>query len=349
MKDSGTKVLSLNNGGYLILANVENPGRGSDICLIRTDKFGNTVGPPKLYGYERIDRGYTIKKNDQGYIIAGSSQDEENMFFNAYIIQINDNGDTVWTKKYGKVNGNDEVYDVFVHDDGRIILTGYTDSINVKKDILFLELDSDGKKIGSAGQLGDAEDDVAYAVLPYGNTYVFAGYAHKRVLSLEYVKWAYLVIWRGIGPNQGYTLKADAEAIAIINKEPDEYLIACKTDSEDGSLITLADVKADGTILWAKDFGQRSVNVPSDINIREGFVHITGTSTNTESTGDILLLTTRLDGEGPVYSYIGDGTSFAAGGFDYTGDGGFIITGSNFIGTNSIITLCKLDADGVLR
>ena len=55
-----------------------------------------------------------------------------------------------------------------------------------------------------------------------------------------------------------------------------------------------------------------------------------------------------FEGNSPEYNYVGDGISFAGRSFDYTPDGGYIITGSNYSSTNSVITLAKLDNEGKL-
>ena len=64
----------------------------------------------------------------------------------------------------------------------------------------------------------------------------------------------------------------------------------------------------------------------------------------------MLVLKTDLSGNNPVYSYVGDGTSYVINDFDLTPDGGYILTGANYINSNcSFITLCKLDNEGNLR
>jgi hypothetical protein len=61
----------------------------------------------------------------------------------------------------------------------------------------------------------------------------------------------------------------------------------------------------------------------------------------------MLILKTDISGDNPKYFYVGDGTSFRGNGLSITPDGGYIITGSNYINSvNSVITLCKLNSEG---
>ncbi len=99
-------------------------------------------------------------------------------------------------------------------------------------------------------------------------------------------------------------------------------------------------------ILWTKDFGEQTFNRISCIRANNNSVTLVGTSGANIETGDLLLMKLDAEGNTPEYFYTGDGTSFKGTGFDYTSDGGYIITGSNYSSENSVITLAKLNSEG---
>ncbi len=359
LKDEGIMAITIDEG-YLIMGNIENPGRGMDICLIRTDKYGNSTTPIAVYGGLGDDYGYVIKPNESGYIIAGSTQISEGSYKDVFLIQINSNGDTLWTKTYGR-SLDDEAYDLVVLEDNSIVLTGYTDSTNVrKKDFLFIEVDAMGNLIDSIKHLGLEEDQVAYSIAQSGNSFLLSGYSYiLSASSQQYTKSIYVMRWDGSGspvPNP-YKLGVSSEAVAIKPVNQNEYLLACNVQySQTSDLqIHLMKVDASGDSTWNRDFGERVLNKANDLLIANNSFYVIGTSSNEDAsdvddfTGDMLLLKTNLNGENPSYFYVGDGASYHGNGCDITSDGGYIITGTNFTSNESVITICKLNTEGSLR
>ncbi len=353
LKDEGMQVITTDDG-YLIMGNIENPGRGKDICLIQTNKYGNSIAPITMYGGQWDDFGYVIKHNNSsGYFIAGSTQKVESGDLDVFLVQINSIGDTLWTKSYGR-SLDDEAYDLLVLDNNHIVLTGYTDSTDVLgKDFLFIEVDAAGTLVNFNFK-GLKPDEVAFSIVQKGNSYFLAGYAYRETTSQQLVKKLYVMQWDGRGspiiPHYD-PLGTSSEAVAIKALNQNEYILLCNVQPTQGSgsQIYLMKIDNSGRSIWEKGIGERRVNTASDLYIHDNSLYVVGTSTNEETFGDMLILKTSLSGDNPSYYYAGDGTSYQGNGFDFTSDGGYIITGSNFVNNRSVITLCKLNAEGVLR
>jgi hypothetical protein len=101
--------------------------------------------------------------------------------------------------------------------------------------------------------------------------------------------------------------------------------------------------------IWEKKFDSNDsylINYGySDIN-KMYFIGTTGnqlTGSETEAFGNIVFLEMSVDGNSALFRTFGDGASFQGNGFDLSNDQGIIITGSNKLNENSMITLMKLN------
>ena len=357
LDDIGLRVIATEEG-YLIMGNIENAGRGKDICIIQTDKFGNTIKPVITHGGLFEDNGYAIKPHDDGYIIVGSTRETEISDKDIYILQITVSGEFVWDTIYGR-SRDDEAYDVLVLENGNLVITGYSDSTETrKKDILFLETSSKGGFI-KWDFPGASEDDEAFAIVKSGNEYMLAGYRNKPDnLSLQMARNIIVMRYSGEGtPNvnpfdNAFPAGTNSQVQSIIAASINEYYLACNVRESQTNNTSVAIIKIDTTlfnVLWQKKYGEQSVNIASDFSIKDNCLYLCGTSSNAEEKGDLWVFKAGIDGEDPQYYYFGDGISYIGKGFDRTSDGGYVITGSNSTGENSVITLCKLNADGKIQ
>jgi hypothetical protein len=349
IEDEGMKVITTTDG-YLLMGNIENPGRGKDICIIKTDHYGNSEGPIKVYGGFWDDMGYAIKPDSLGYVIVGSTHQTEFSDKDVYVVQIDPQGDTLWTRSYDRDSHlDDEAYDFLVLDNGHLIITGYTQNNldnKVSKDYLFLETDADGRKIIFEPK-GVLADEVAFSVVKFEDTYLFAGYTEGAIRSMIVFRWS--------GTTSPYVIIPSSDVIseakAIIPVNNNEFVVAAtvQPDQSAATYIKLMRINATGSIIWEKQFGKLTMNSVSSLAFHNDSLYTVGTTTDGDTQGDILLIKTDLYGDDPSYFEVGDGVSYEGNGFDFALDGGFIITGANFLNENSVIALIKLDQEGNLR
>lgn len=356
MKDNGIRVITTDEG-YLIMGTAEIAGSGKDIFILQTDKFGNSTKPLITYGGLFNENGYAIKANDEGYIIAGSTQLAELSDLDIYILQIDPNGEFLWDTVYGQ-SRDDEAFDVLVKDNGNMIFTGYSDTLPKKKEILFLETDRNGNKI-SLNYTGTPENDEGFSIVKSNRKYMIAGYkSSSNTASMLNARKIFVMRWSGEGTpdvhpfENEFPVDASSWVQSIISTNQNEYYLACNVEENQTTSAYVHVLKIDTAwnINWEKSFGERALNVANDFSIRDNYLFLCGTSTNTDDRGDLWILRASLEGDNSSNYYAGDGISYMGNGFDHTADGGFIITGANYSGDNSsMITLCKLNADGDLR
>jgi hypothetical protein len=361
LNDMGMKVMTVENG-YVIMGNIENANRGKDICFIRTDEYGNSIAPVKVYGGIFDDNGYCMKKNSGGYIIAGSTQQSAGGKKDIFLVQVNDEGDKLWTSTIGTME-EDEASDILVLDNGSMVLTGYSDSIIPgKKDMII-------SRVNSAGELewmhfiGYPEDEVGNSLALIDSMhFLIAGYTKSKPEGTTLSN-IYLVVWVDKGNGVGAALprsiekEGNSNAVSIFPGGDSIYFVACNIQpaQQTGSKIILLKTKINEkyeiTKSWERDFtGEQDYNSASSLKINNGKIFVLGTSGRTNENGDILLWSLDSAGNTLDYynKYTGDGTSFSGNDMDFTGDGGFIITGANNLNEKSVITLIKLNSKAEL-
>jgi hypothetical protein len=353
MQDEGLKVISTNDG-FLIMANVANPGRGRDICIITTDKYGNTIAPVTTIGEAFDDIGYAIKPNSGGYIIAGSTQASQNGKKNVFVVQLRTDGSFEWQNPIDELPNNNEAYDVLVEDDGELIFTGYTE-INEQRDIFFLKTNALADNIIEFSYKGNnALDEEAYSVVLWkDSTYMFAGYQRNSSGIKDITCWR----WGGYNsiaiPLYYREPEGNSAATCIVNTSTEyKFLVACNKElSIDQSEILLLEIDTTMSVrnVIPSRLGERSMNIVESMAFRGNSLYLCGTaSSGGQDYGDMMLIQLSKEGTNPKYYYIGDGASYTGSGFDLTNENGYIITGASYLNEKSMITLYKVNNEGEL-
>ncbi|MBN1598111.1 MAG: hypothetical protein JW894_07440 [Bacteroidales bacterium] len=363
--NKGMRVLSTDDDGYIIMGNIDITGRGKEICTIETDEFGNAIRPVKTYGGISDDYGYAFRANSSGYIIAGSTGQEDSEFKDIFLVQIDDAGDTLWTKRFGNPS-DDEVYDVLVNDNGNLIITGYSDNTGAgyKRDIFLAEISPEGIT-EKHEYINLSEDQEAYAIAQAGDKYLLAGYTRGKPDGTTTSN-AYLIYGGFSSPwvPTNDTSDGNSIAVSIIIGEPEiqnsdtilNFTVTCNEDlaNLDQSQVYLRGVEVEineddvPVMTWKKAFGERQNCRIGLAMRRNNEIFMVGNSGFDSEFGDMMLLRTSLDGNAPAYLYLGDDESYTGNGFDFTFDGGFILTGTNKTSEISVITLIKLNSEGSL-
>jgi hypothetical protein len=129
----------------------------SDVYLIRTDESGDTLWT-KTYGGENYDRGYSLVKTLDGYLIAGATESFGAGSRDVCIIRTNLSGDTLWIKTLGGKGYDMANFIQRTYDDGFIIV-GETESYGaLESDIFLIKIDSAGNVYWTQ-TIGGAEYD----------------------------------------------------------------------------------------------------------------------------------------------------------------------------------------------
>jgi hypothetical protein len=114
------------DSGFIVVGELgPGPHGRSDGWLVKTNRIGDTMWT-RTYGAAGDDAFRCIHLlDDDGYILAGSTNSFGMGGTDFYVVRINASGDTLWTRTYGGPNG-DIAYSVDIAADGGYFVAGQT-------------------------------------------------------------------------------------------------------------------------------------------------------------------------------------------------------------------------------
>jgi len=179
--DYGTAVVQTSDGGYIVAGWTESFSIGeSDVYLIKTDSFGDTVWS-RIYGGSGADAVYSLVQTfDGGYIATGRTSSFGAGSYDVYVLKFTSSGDTLWTRTYGGSEW-DSGYSIAQTSDSGYVITGWTRSFGVVHfdDVYILKLDSSGDTIWTRIYGGSGWDWGFSVAQTSDNGYIIAGVTYS--------------------------------------------------------------------------------------------------------------------------------------------------------------------------
>jgi hypothetical protein len=359
----GADVKEIPGKGFVLIGTVKSYTSGDQICLIRTDIYGNSVDSARYFGGPSDDEAFCLQVlEDHGMAILGSSTNPESGKKEVLFLRTDSVGNVVWSKLMGSAV-NTEAYHFEVSESGSFIITGYTESLKslgLNKDIWLFGLDKDGNNIEnwSAPRLiGGIYDDVGnhLQLLPNGDI-VLTGKT-KSYPSTTF-NHAFVIITNPIGGVKSFCWiesDRDEEGRCIRVIDENSFVIIGTSNyasSGNGTDIMLKRVTISAQsqeINWEKTYPGPGNDYGNSLIIKDNSMYLLVTTASTGTNTSIGLITTDLDGNDPHTVYFGNGTEMSGEAFGSTSDNGFIITGTNKHSDNDMsMALIKLKPDGTL-
>lgn len=355
LSDFGFDVKQTTDGGYIFIGTTTTLEDGTDMLLIKTDKYGNRKWA-KNFGGDLDDKGCSLKiTSDGGYILLGSTTQSSGNTTDFFLVKTDNSGNETWTKEFGG-NSNEEGYCVQQTDDGGYILVGYTESYGFgAKDIFLVKTDQNGDTLWT-NTFGGPVDDIGRSVVQENdNSFVIAGSSES--FSETGQDGSNLIIIK-TNENGFETDKITCggldddygESIQIL---PGGGYVVTGTTSSTGNgfsdiyLLLFGENIHEEPVI--KTFGGSESDFGNSIRLTDdnGFV-IIGTHGVAGNSTMYLIKTDQSGAEefSEDYGGVGNETGKAV---EQTTDGGFIIIGSSVIEGNSMISLVKTRPDGGLN
>lgn len=179
--DFGLRAKETSDGGYILSGFMGGLGfGGTDIALIKTDAFGNTLWM-KVYGGAGGEWGnYVEQTNDGGFIVAGYTTSFGAGGFDIYLLKIDSVGGTQWSKTYGGVAGEGSSewgISGKITRDGGFMLCANTASWGAgSNDLLLIKTDSLGNLQFAKAYGGASDDQPRFAEQTRDGGYVLSGF-----------------------------------------------------------------------------------------------------------------------------------------------------------------------------
>jgi hypothetical protein len=348
----GADVKQTADRGYVIIGNVATENRGTDICLIRTDQYGNRSGDITYYGGNRNDSCYSLQITpDGGYIIAGSTDTVVNnsLTTRIFIIKTNATGTVEWEKSFG-FSPNDAAYFVQLNGAQGYLVTGYTSGYG-GKDAFLLSLDLNGN-VNWMRSYGGGSNDIAKCIQVTSDGYILIGNTQISASSNTNV---FIIKTNNIGLISQTAKFGGADNVTgeYVQVLPDgDYLcLATRLTSENPySDINLFKLDKNLAIMWSQDIGgtdgnekAKSVQLTSDSNFVIG-----GTHQVSDVISNFYLVKTDNSGNPVFSSFYGEESFLTASNLIQTIDNGFVMVGTNNIQGYDVLTMIKTGPDGKL-
>ncbi len=349
----GKSIQQTTDGGFIIAGGSYN-GMFKDVCLIKTNSYGDTIWTKN---YQRIEAGFlnaeayaVMETTDGGFIITGYANNFSNGNYNydVYLIKTTSNGDRLWTKTFGG-SGNDFGYSVQQTIDGGYVIAGVTNSFNSANNAYLIKTDSNGNLLWSKTYEGGGVFSVQQTV--QGGFIIAGGTASSGASGGD----VYLIKTDANGNivwSHTYGGIASDRAFSVQQTHDSGFIIAGETYSfsSTGNNVYLIKTDENGNISWSKTFGGTGGGSANDVwqTMDRGFI-ITGSTAFGSGGSDVYLIKTTASGNLEWSKTFGRADSDIGHCVQQTTDGGFIIAGitvcCNYSATSEIY-LIKTDSFG---
>jgi len=360
---TGADVKEVPGKGYAMIGTVESNDAGNQICLLRTDEYGNFLDSAKCFGRSLNDRAYCLQLlEDNGFGILGSSINPLTGFKEVYFIRTNSTGEVLWIRTFAGT-GNIEASHFEISGSGSFIMTGYAESARTghDKDIWLFGMDENGNNIEnwpSPRMIGGMKDDEGtYLQLLDDGKIVITGqtrsYPSGTLTGNAFILLTGPTGLGGILSPIESTMDDIGNCIQVINNNT--FILAGttkNTSAANGNDIMLKKVVLSPTglqVQWQRLFGSNGDDYGQRVIMSDNSLYLLVTSASTGINSSITLIITDLNGSNEIYSSFGAGSQLSSGSFDMTSNDGFIIIGTNKHSDNDMsMALIRVGPEGTL-
>ncbi len=254
-EDIGKAVINLSDG-YLVVGYTSSYGKGgTDTWLVKVDKNGTEIWN-KTYGGDGYEKGMTLIRCDDGYLIAGSTTSySKDGSTDAWLVKVDKNGNEIWNKTYGG-DGYDEFRSGKALKDGEIVLAGMTSSYKTKGDMdaWIVWIDGNGMEIRNS-TYGEDHMDLFNDVAVENEKIIAVGHSECKE-----DKWSGLVVITDGNETYLNRLEGDKSTGLSSIVRVGDFCYAVGYEGVFGSgedNLLLVKINESGKIIWRKTFGGR--------------------------------------------------------------------------------------------
>ncbi len=361
LNDYSSDLQELPDGGYVILGTSEVEGRGMDISLVRTDKYGRQVGETRYYGTEGDDIGNGILVLNDGFLISGATSNPDGTH-NATLVKTDFSGIQTSELIREDTGEESEAYDAIQKDNGGYLFVGY---IGAKRFYYSVSYDDNFQNphvtMGSIDNKGDGI--VLKKICKYReNQYLSAGIKIDESTNKSQVSFVFLNEDGNPENTEYFGNPANENDFASLVQQNDSTIFVLSTLREGGSgtpklsllkIVYKIDPTNPYSFLYIQEESSNTISGTGSLEANSLAIREDGTmimlATKTFA-GDKNILLYQLDKDG---NQIGSPKEFGGKG-DQSGsallysEGSIVILGSNSFDGNSMLSLIKTDNQGNL-
>ncbi len=341
--------------GKVVASDGEN-GTSESSFTFTLDNSSNEVNIAwqKSLGGTGNDEAYSIwQTNDQGYIVAGSSEsDDGNVSGNngnkdCWIVKLDSQGDIEWETNIGGSN-NETVHDIAQTADGGFIVGAFSSSSdgdvsgnNGMRDFWIVKLNGSGS-IEWENNIGGSSDDILESIIQSSDGgYVAVGFSSSDEFDVSGQSDAWIVKLNASGVFQWETNLGGSQrdiAFSVDQTTDQGFIIAGYTETGDNKRdMWIAKLDAIGNFSWENSFvGTENEEAESIEQTSDGGYIISGYSGSNDGDigenkggNDAVIIKTDMAGNMQWKKIFGGTRSEGISDIHQTNDGGYIAIGSS--------------------
>jgi hypothetical protein len=140
----GHQVIQTTDGGYLIVGYTDiDRANKKDIYVVKLNSKGAREWH-HYYGTSEDDEGNSVVEVDDGYVIAGYTNDTKHLNGDVYLLKIDKSGSVVWARQFGG-DDEDRANAIAKVEDGLVVTGFMTTKENYSKDLYLLKTNYNGE------------------------------------------------------------------------------------------------------------------------------------------------------------------------------------------------------------
>ncbi len=290
--------------------NVPGNKGGMDIWVFTLNSSGEMIWSKTYGGSNNEGAASIIPTKDGNLLIGGHTYSNDGDFLtnhgmlDVYLMKINPNGAVIWVKTYGGSLVDGGFNYIKMPDDGFVILSGSNSNDGDvggnygEADLWLFKVNFEGE-IEWSQHYGGSNIEAGNNIVHYGNKFYIAAWSKSDDGDVGVTErqdiWVFEVDEAGNfirGNTYGGSQGEDPSGLVVLN--PDEYIVAGDTDSDDGDIgyyhgnfdFWLIKANNTGKIIWERTYGGSKPEFePSLISTKDGGFIIAGTSASDD--GDV--------------------------------------------------------------
>lgn len=334
--------VSQSGSGYAILGTIETLTEGSQICLLKTDAYGNVIDSA-YYGRSLDDKAYCLETlDDGGFAILASSVNPETEKSEVYFIRTDADEHVKWSHFIGGP-GNVVARHFEISSHGSFIMTGYAEksSTETTRQLWIAALDSNGDQPYWSPRITSSLKNAEgrhIQILDDGSL-VLTGVTENDPSSTSYSHSFILKATSTGGATDIFYIPAPGSetGVCIRPMGNDEFLVLGTRTGSTNSSISLNYISfTTRQVEWSKTYNSVQSSIGQSMIINNDQIYILGTTSRTATSSSITVLKTDFSGNLSSEFDYGSGSELSASAFEMTSDGGFIIVGTNDHSINDI-------------
>jgi hypothetical protein len=334
--------VSQTSSGYAILGTIETLTEGSQICLLKTDAYGNVIDSA-YFGRSHDDVAYCLETlDDEGFAILGSSINPETEKSEVYFIRTDADGHVKWSHFIGG-SGNVVARHFEISSLGYFIMTGYAEksSTETTRQLWIGALDGDGNQPYWSPRITASPKNAEgrhIQILSDGSL-ILTGVTENDPSSTTYSHAFILKATSTGGATDIFFIPATGNETGVCIRAlgNDKFLVLGTQTGVTSSSITLKYISLTSRqVEWSKTYNSVQSSQGQSMIFDNNQIFILGTTSLSATSSSITILKTDFSGNLTSEFDYGSGSELSASAFEMTKDGGFIIAGTNDHSKNDI-------------